>query len=91
MYAKSLAIKGTKAFIVKEAVKLGIFVFLLALSSRIRVYLPYSPVPVTFQTLVIFLSAVFLGTRALSLPFIYTTLGILGLPVFSGGAVFSRF
>jgi biotin transport system substrate-specific component len=85
MYIRSLALKKSWETAAKDALKISIFVFLLIMSSHLRVYLPYSPVPVTFQTLVILLSVVFLGRRAFSVPLVYSALGIAGLEVFSGG------
>ena len=61
--------------------------FLLALSAQIAVPLPFSPVPVTFQTLVVLLAGAVLGSRlgALSV-LVYLTEGMVGLPFFAKGA-----
>ncbi len=60
---------------------------LVALSSRIAVSVPFSPVPITGQTLAVLLVGASLGARrgALSL-LLYLTQGVMGLPVFAGGA-----
>jgi len=52
-----------------------------------RVEIPHYPVPYTLQTLVVLLAGALLGARngALS-QMLYLALGILGAPVFSGGA-----
>lgn len=86
MYVKTLSLKNSWAIALRDVLKMGLFVLLLSLSSRIRIYLPYSPVPVTFQTLVVYLSAVFLGARAFYPLLSYIALGIFGAPVFSAGA-----
>ena len=60
---------------------------LVALSSRVAVPLPFSPVPITGQTLAVLLVGASLGARrgALSL-LLYLVQGAMGLPVFAGGA-----
>ena len=59
----------------------------IALSSQVAVPLPFSPVPVTGQTLAILLIGIILGARrgALSV-LLYLIEGVMGLPVFAGGA-----
>jgi len=86
MYIKTLPLKNSRATVLRDVCKVGLFVLLLSLSSRVRIYLPYSPVPVTFQTLVVYLSVVFLGARAFYPLLSYIALGIFGAPVFSAGA-----
>jgi biotin transport system substrate-specific component len=60
---------------------------LTALAARIAITLPWSPVPVTGQTLAVLLTGMTLGARrgflALTL---YLAEGLAGLPVFAGGA-----
>ncbi len=58
----------------------------VSLLAQLRVYLPFTPVPITGQTLGVLLVAAALGSRrgALSLA-IYVGGGLLGLPVFVGG------
>lgn len=60
---------------------------LLALSAQIAVPLPFSPVPVTFQTFIALLAGAVLGSRlgALSV-LVYLTEGLVGLPFFAKGA-----
>jgi len=60
----------------------------VALSSRVAVPLPFSPVPVTGQTLAVLVVGTSLGARrgALSV-LLYLVEGMLGLPVFAGGAL----
>ena len=59
---------------------------LVALAAQIAIPLPFSPVPITGQTLAVLLIGALLGSRrsagSLSL---YLIEGALGLPVFAGG------
>lgn len=58
----------------------------LALMSQLAIHLPFTPVPVTMQTLAIFLLGAFLGSRNGALSVIaYLAEGTCGLPVFAGG------
>ena len=57
---------------------------LLAISSKIQI--PLTPVPVTLQTLVVLVMAMFLGWRAAgAASFLYLAEGAIGLPVFAQG------
>lgn len=60
---------------------------LIGLAAQIAVPLPFSPVPVTGQTLAVFIVGAALGARlgALSVG-LYVLEGLIGLPVFAGGA-----
>lgn len=62
------------------------FAGLTALSAQISVRLPFSPVPLTGQTLAVLLTGTVLGSRrgALSMAS-YVGAGAVGLPVFAGG------
>ena len=68
---------------VKKIVLCSLFAALIALLAQISVPLPFSPVPVTGQTLGIFLVGSLLGGKwsAFSV-LIYILLGAVGLPVF---------
>ena len=61
------------------------FALIIALSAKIKIPLPFTPVPITCQTLAVFLSALFLrgvfGPLAVGF---YLLFGILGLPYFAG-------
>lgn len=63
------------------------FVLLMILGARVRIPLPWTPVPVTLQTLFLHLAGASLGAGlgALSQA-LYLALGAAGAPVFSGGA-----
>jgi biotin transport system substrate-specific component len=59
---------------------------LVAISAQVAIPLPFTPVPVTLQTLVVLLSAAALGSRRGPLAILlYLAEGAAGLPVFSGG------
>ena len=59
---------------------------LLALSAQIVLPLPFSPVPVTAQTLIALLSGAVLGSRLGPLSvLVYLTEGAMGLPFFARG------
>jgi biotin transport system substrate-specific component len=58
---------------------------LVGISAKIRVYLPFSPVPVTGQTFVVLmLGALFGSYRGALTMLAYLVEGVLGLPVFTG-------
>lgn len=62
-------------------------VLLLALAGRLEIMLPFSPVPITGQTLGVFLIALTYGQKlGLSTIGAYILVGTLGMPVFAGGA-----
>jgi len=59
---------------------------ILGLSAQVKVYLPFSPVPITGQTFAVLMLAALLGSKRGVLAIIaYLVEGILGLPVFAGG------
>lgn len=56
------------------------------ISAQVRMQLPFTPVPVTLQVLIVLLSGVFLSGRFACLSqIIYLALGVIGIPWFSGG------
>ncbi len=58
----------------------------IALSARVAIPLPFSPVPITGQTLAVLLTGALLGSRRGSLCLLlYLAEGASGLPVFAGG------
>ena len=59
---------------------------LVALAAQVAIPLPFSPVPVTGQTLGVLLVGVLLGSRRGAISVLaYLTEGLVGLPVFAGG------
>jgi biotin transport system substrate-specific component len=64
----------------------ALFSGLVAASARLRIPLPFTPVPITGQTFaVLFTGAVLGGRRALLTLLLYLAEGAAGLPVFAGG------
>ncbi len=58
----------------------------IALLAQVRLPLPFTPVPITGQTLAVLLVGAALGPRrGAAAVLLYLAEGVLGLPVFSGG------
>jgi len=58
----------------------------VALCAQIRIPLPFSPVPITAQTLGVLLVGSLLGSRlGLGSMILYIAMGLVGLPFFAGG------
>ncbi len=58
---------------------------LIALGARVRIPIPFSPVPVTAQTLVVLLAGALLGPkRGVQAVALYLLAGLLGWPIFAG-------
>lgn len=58
----------------------------IALMAQLTIYLPFSPVPVTGQTLAVLLIGALLGSSRGSMAVLaYMTEGVAGMPVFAGG------
>lgn len=61
---------------------------LTALATHVRIPLPFSPVPVTSQTMVVLLAGAFLGPLAGSMSqALFIGFGTAGLTIFAGGAL----
>ena len=59
----------------------------IALAAQLQFILPFSPVPITGQTFaVLLLGALYGSRRGLATVVTYLALGVMGLPVFAGGA-----
>lgn len=71
---------------VQEMTTMALLAALLCVSSYISIRLPFSMVPITAQTLVINLIALLLKPKKAGITVgIWILLGLVGLPVFSGG------
>jgi biotin transport system substrate-specific component len=71
----------------RRAVAVGLGALLVALAAQVVVPVPFSPVPMTLQPLAVLVVGGVLGAAGgLAALILYLTLGILGLPVFAGGA-----
>jgi len=70
-----------------EVPLLGAFNLVLVLSAYVSFSLPFSPVPITGQTLGVLLIAMALGsTRGTAVVAAYLLEGLAGFPVFAGGS-----
>ena len=64
---------------------IAVFVILTSLGAFVRIPLPFSPVPITFQTFFVLLSGAFLGSNLGAFSQLsYIFLGAVGLPIFTG-------
>jgi biotin transport system substrate-specific component len=69
---------------VRLSIFVGLFAALTAVGAFIRV--PVGPVPLTLQTLLVYSAGLFLGPAGGALSQLtYVTLGLVGLPIFTGG------
>jgi biotin transport system substrate-specific component len=70
----------------RRAVVVAFFALLTALSATVELTLPVTPVPITFQTLVVSLAGAMAGAYVgAASQALYLLAGALGAPVFSGG------
>ncbi len=76
-------------YLTRELVLTALMAALTTLGAWIKISLPFTPVPITFQVLFTLLSGAVLGPwlGALS-QIVYILLGCAGLPVFAGGIGF---
>ncbi len=88
MLTKDLSLRMVFLRILKDSLAISLFISFLSLSSKVKLYLPYSPVPITLQTLVVFLGVAFLREKAVISQIIWIILALLGLPLFSQGGGF---
>ncbi|MFC2046091.1 biotin transporter BioY [Chloroflexota bacterium] len=85
MYARTTTFDRTNT-LAREVLVIALFAALTALGAQVAIRLPFSPVPVTLQVLVVAGSGLALGARrGLMSQLAYLTAGALGLPVFAGG------
>ncbi len=69
-----------------ELVVMALLAAILCVSSYINIPLPFSAVPITAQLLVVFMIALLLRPKcAMVAMLVWFLLGLIGLPVFSGG------
>lgn len=75
-----------KKFNIQEMARIALFTSLIATLGFVSIPLPFSPVPITGQTLAILLAGLLLTPReAGSSVALWIFMGTIGLPVFSGG------
>ncbi len=74
------------ATILKDIILVIVASALMALSARIQIHLPFTPIAITLQTFVLMLVGATLGSwRAAFAMLLYLAEGASGLPVFSAG------
>ncbi len=74
-------VEGTSA----KIFALSSFIILTALGAYVRIPLPFTPVPITLQTFFVLLSGAVLGKKWGAASQVgYLSLGLIGLPIFSG-------
>lgn len=72
---------------VKPMVYASLFAALTAVGAFIKIPIPISPVPITLQVFFVLLAGLVLGARwGGTSMVVYVMLGVIGLPVFSGGS-----
>lgn len=71
----------------KDLILIALFASITAILSLLpAIPLPFSPVPITFQVLGVFLAGAILGSkRGFISQLVYVLLGSIGLPIFAGG------
>ena len=70
--------------LVRDVILVAAGSLLIAAAAQLRVFLPFTPVPVTGQTFAVLLIAALYGARrGATTAMIYISLGLMGLPVFS--------
>jgi biotin transport system substrate-specific component len=78
-------IKTLKNVISKEAAAIIGGALFIAMLSKIAMFLPFTPVPVTMHTLATLLVAAALGKKGALSVITYIALGLMGLPVINAG------
>jgi len=84
MRQKEAACVSIRNYFITKFLSMIAFVVFLSISALIRIPLPFTPVPVTMQTMVVFLSGVLLGpVVGMAAILSYMTLGFTGVPLFT--------
>ena len=72
-------------FTTKRMALIGVMTAITCILGPLSIPLPFSPVPISFTNLAIYLAAYVLGMKACTISYlIYMLLGMVGIPVFSG-------
>ena len=76
--------KSEKEILLTRIIYISVFTFLMSASAFVKI--PFYPVPLTLQTLLVLLSANLLGKKdGTYTQILYVTLGFFGLPIFANG------
>jgi biotin transport system substrate-specific component len=84
----SVSRADSRAFRIAEAAGAVLFVTALtAAAAQVSIPLPFTPVPLTFQPMIVLVGSAALGARlGMASQILYLALGIAGLPVFAASA-----
>ena len=75
-----------KQLSIKRMSTIALFTALLCVSAYIAIPLPFTPTPITTQGIIVYLIGILLSPfESFMTMILYILLGIIGLPVFSGG------
>jgi biotin transport system substrate-specific component len=75
--------------LLRDGLLIVAFSLLMALSAHLSIFLPFTPIPITMQTLVLMLAGASLGSkRGALVMLLYLAEGATGLPVFAKGGGF---
>ena len=85
----AITVRSPDRFRIAEQAGAVLFVTVLtAIAAQISVPLPFTPVPFTFQPMVVLVGAAALGSRlGMSSQVLYLALGIAGLPLFAASPI----
>ena len=76
---------GKSAFSVKELAIIAFFTSLTAVLAQIAIPIPFSPVPISFGLVAVYISAILLKPKhAIYSQVCYLIIGMMGVPVFAG-------
>jgi biotin transport system substrate-specific component len=83
------AVDDAKSFRIAQQLGAVLFVTVLTIASaQVSIPVPFTPVPFTFQPMVVLLGAAALGGRlGAASQVLYLTLGIIGMPVFAASPI----
>src|SRR5919206_323652 len=82
------AVAGGRMGAAIRVASVALFVVLTAAAAQVSIPLPFTPVPLTLQPMVVLLGGAVLGARlGMASQVLYLTAGIAGLPVFATSPV----
>jgi biotin transport system substrate-specific component len=79
---KTMAVAIRRDSVLARFVWISFFALLTGAASWVRVPLPFTPVPITLQTMVVLASGILLGRDGVYAQVLYLLLGGVGLPMF---------
>src|SRR5215471_15416522 len=88
-FVDTITARTNSSFRIAERIGAVLFITVLTTAAaQISIPLPFTPVPFTFQPMVVLVGAAALGSRlGMASQILYLTLGILGMPVFAASPV----